>query len=160
MNPEKARGHQSDFASTSVDVDATLRVIANLPAPEGLEERVHAALRKTPRMARVLEWPVHFRSESPWIRTAAAATIAFIVVGGGWGVYSRVQPAKVVAMPPHIMQQGGFSNAGAARTPQTVNGPVLNHPVAQTPAAAHVVQMPAKREQRGATKKPDSVQAK
>jgi hypothetical protein len=46
---------------------------------------------------------------------------------GGWGVYSRVQPAqspKVIAMPQRVNTPGGFSNAGAMRTPQTLNGPV------------------------------------
>jgi hypothetical protein len=62
------------------------------------------------------------------MRSAAAAAIVFVVVGGGWGVYSRVQQpqaAKVITMPARVAAPGGFSNAGAMRTPNTLNGPVV-----------------------------------
>jgi hypothetical protein len=104
--------------------EATLRLIASLPAPAGLEERVHAALRRAPRGGRVLAWPSI--SQSGWMRTAAAAAIVFVVAGGGWGVYTRVeqgQPAKVIVMPPRMAGPGGFSSAGAMRTPQTLTRP-------------------------------------
>jgi hypothetical protein len=64
--------------------EATLRLIAQLPAPEGLEDRVQAQLRVAPRRARVLSWPAVLRSDSQWMRSAAAAAIVFVVVGGGW----------------------------------------------------------------------------
>ncbi len=110
----------------------TLRMIASLPTPEGLEDRVHKALRAAPRTGRVLVWPagmrsrISFRSNS--IRTAAAAAIVFVVVGGGWGVYSRVQlgqSGKVVVMPAPVTNTGGFSGAGAIRTPETLPGPKI-----------------------------------
>ncbi len=108
----------------------TLRLIAGLPAPAGLEERVHKALRAAPRSGRVLAWPAGFRArtvmENHWMRAAAAAAIVFVVVGGGWGVYSRVQPGpagKVIVMPQRAPSSGGFGGAGAIRTPQTLPGP-------------------------------------
>ena len=108
----------------------TLRLIAGLPVPAGLEERVHKALRAAPRSGRILAWPARFRAktalESNWMRAAAAAAIVFVVVGGGWGVYSRVQPGpagKVVVMPQRMPSSGGFSGAGAIRTPVTIPGP-------------------------------------
>ncbi|MGB6691985.1 MAG: hypothetical protein WBE76_29435 [Terracidiphilus sp.] len=148
MNPHENVGNKPVPCSTSPDADATLRLIAGLPAPEGLEDRVHARLRSAPRTGRVLEWPGTFRAESAWMRSAAAAAIAFVVVGGGWGVYSRVQPAKVIAMPPHLASPGGFTNAGAMRTPQTLNRPVLAPPSAHAGTAAktpQVVQIPARK---------------
>jgi len=151
MNPNEPNenvGKESVPCSISPDADATLRLIAGLPAPEGLEDRVHARLRSAPRSARIIEWPSRFRVESPWMRSAAAAAIAFVVVGGGWGVYSRVQPAKVIAMPPHLAAPGGFSNAGAMRTPQTLNRPVLAPPAAHSAGTAKttpVVEMPARK---------------
>ena len=115
--------------------EETLRLIAGLAAPAGLEDRVHAALRAAPRRGRVLAWPSNLRlkmvPESNWMRTAAAAAIVFVVVGGGWGVYTRVQPgqpAKVIAMPPRMPAAGGFSGAGAIRTPQTLPGPAAPQP--------------------------------
>jgi hypothetical protein len=111
--------------------EETLRLIAHLPAPQGLEDRVHAALHSRPRRGRMLSWPSVPRLESNWMRSAAAAAIVFVVAGGGWGIYSRVQQpqAKVIVMPLHVATQGGFSSAGAMRTPNTLNGPVLAHPV-------------------------------
>lgn len=154
MNRDETKIQPSAPCSGSPDVDATLRLIASVPAPEGLADRVHARLRSAPRAARILHWPANFITDSSWMRSAAAAAIAFVVVGGGWGVYSRVQPNKVIAMPPHVAAPGGFSNAGAMRTPQTVNGPVLEHRAnvpaapAAVPAKApapQVIEMPARK---------------
>ncbi len=142
MKPDENVGNKSVPCSHPQDFDSTLHLVANLPAPEGLEDRVRARLHSAPRPARILEWPAALRSDSAWMRSAAAAAIAFVVVGGGWGVYSRVQPNKVIAMPPHVAAPGGFSNAGAMRTPQTVNGPVLEHP-ANAPAAPATPSSPA-----------------
>ena len=110
----------------------TLRLIAGLPAPAGLEERVRKALQAAPRSGRVLAWPARLRAksvmESNWMRAAAAAAIVFVVVGGGWGVYSRVQPGpagKVIVMPQRMPSSGGFSGAGAIRTPETLPGPKI-----------------------------------
>jgi hypothetical protein len=137
MNPQS----QNPIANGGavVDAEATLRLIAALPAPAGLEDRVHAALgsaaRQTRKPGRVLAWSVPTGSGGPssgWMRSAAAAAIAFVVAGGGWGVYSRVQtlqPARLIPMPAQVAAPGGFAGAGAIRTPQTLNGPVLTHPV-------------------------------
>lgn len=118
--------------------EETLRIIAALPAPAGLEDRVQQALRKGPGRARVLSWPLSRQrwAQSGIARGAAAAAIVFVVVGVGWGVYSRVRPyqAPRVIVMPHVAAPGGFSSAGAMRTPQTLNRPVLAHPV--VPAAA------------------------
>jgi hypothetical protein len=120
--------------SVSGSAEATLRLIAKLPAPAGLEDRVHAGLlsslsvhpHATQRTARVLSWPATARAGSSWMRSAAAAAIVFVVAGGGWGIYSRVQQpqsAKVIVLP-HGSAPGEFTNAGAMRTPKTLNGPV------------------------------------
>ena len=134
----------------------TLRLIAQLPAPEGIEDRVRAELRAAPRRARVLSWPAALRSDSPWMRSAAAAAIVFVVAGGGWGVYARVQQpqlARVIVMPPRVAAPGSFSSAAAIRTPNTLNGPVVANPVTVKPVTettpAQVVQKPVKRVQPG-----------
>jgi hypothetical protein len=121
-------------APNSDSGEDTLRLIAGLPAPAGLEERVHKALRAAPHelrgSGRVLAWPARFRAkialESNWMRAAAAAAIVFVVVGGGWGVYSRMQPGpagNVIVMPQLVPSSGGISGAGAIRVPATIPGP-------------------------------------
>jgi hypothetical protein len=151
-----------ESGAANAEVDVTLRLIASLPAPEGLEDRVHGALRSghvsARGSARVIELPVRWKTDgswsgnrnSPFLRGAAAAAIAFAVVGGGWGVYSRVQTAKVIPMPSQ--QQHGFSNAGAKHTPQTLNGPTIHH----AQPAPHVVEMPARNKQSAATGDPST----
>ena len=117
--------------SASATGEESLRLIASLPAPAGLEDRVHAALRNAPPSSRVLAWPTALKPQSNWMRTAAAAAIVFVVAGGGWGVYTRVEQnhaAKVVVMPPRIAEPGGFAGAGAKRTPQTLPGPTVTLP--------------------------------
>ncbi len=129
------------------EAEETLRIVAGLPAPRGLEERVQRALSEAPPSARIpapiLTWPL---SRERWMqsgiaRGAAAAAIVLVVGGGGWGVYARVHPIqapRMIAMP-RVVTPGGFSSAGAMRTPQTLNGTVLAHPVTQ-PMAQLVVQ--------------------
>ncbi len=145
---------QNSDQNTSA-AEITLRLVANLPAPEGLEQRVKTGLRVAQQSGRVLHWPsagegggwMHGKA----VRAAAAAAIVFVVAGGGWGVYSRVKPAeqpKVIAMPQRVVGAGGFSSANAIRTPQTLNGPVLTHPVTDVSktgdSGAKIVPMPKK----------------
>jgi hypothetical protein len=146
------------MASESVltPAEETLRLIANLPAPEGLEDRVHAALNAMPRRSRVLAWPRALRAESGWMRGAAAAAIVFVVAGGGWGVYTRVelnQPAKAIVMPTRMPNAGGFSGAGAMRTPLTLPGPTAPQPVKisreASPAKAKAAKKPVARRKTG-----------
>jgi len=139
-NPQNPLASESFSGSVSSSAEETLRLIASLPAPAGLEDRVHAALRSArnrpfvvagvTRSGRVLAWPKALGVQNDWVRTAAAAAIVFVVAGGGWGVYTHVQnvqnsePAKVIVMPRGL-QPGGFSGAGAMRLPQTLAGPTL-----------------------------------
>ncbi len=107
--------------------EETLRLIAELPAPEGLEARVVAALRRAPRTGRLLAWPAALRLEGGWMRAAAAAAIVAVVAGGGWGVVRLGQPGQAAGgnvVMPHLAAPGGFSTGGAMRTPQTLHGPV------------------------------------
>ena len=134
-NPVEAQFSDDSELSSA---ESTLRLIATLPAPEGLEDRVQAALQAAPRAGRVLAWPAALRPDSDWLRSAAAAAIVLVVAGGGWGIYSHVQPGgpeRGVAAPMRVVAPAGFSSAGAMRTPQTLTGPVVAHPAtAQKPA--------------------------
>jgi len=114
----------------------TLRLIAGLPVPQGLEDRVHARLRTVPQTAGLLHWPIAplmgYRIHSTAFRTAAAAAIVCVVAGGGWQIFSHVQTApqpNAIVQPARIGNSGSFSNAGAMRTPDTLDRPVLKHPL-------------------------------
>jgi hypothetical protein len=128
-------------AAAPGSIEATLHLVAHPPIPEGLEDRVRdrvrdrvsATLEAAPGQGKVLTWPSAAEPARlpDWMRAAAAAAIVFVVAGGGWGVYSRVEqvrPANVVVMPSRGAGSGAFSSAGAVRTPQSVKGPVLVHP--------------------------------
>ncbi len=123
-------------------LDDTLRLVASVPVPEGLEDRVHVALRAAPRGARILAWPTAMRPQAAWLgsgwaRTAAAAAIVFVVAGGGWGVYLHLphSASKVVTMPAP-QKTGGFSSTGAIRTPDSIKGPLISAPVTAAPVTA------------------------
>jgi len=145
MNPSGENSNAGAGASGSFE--ETLRLVARLAPPEGLEERVQAGLKAAPASsgARILAWPVEKRIEgfwlgSSWVRSAAAAAIVAVVIGGSWSVYSRVQsiqPVRAVTVPLHFYSQGGFSSAGAMRTPQTLNGPTVTHPALAAPKPTH-----------------------
>jgi hypothetical protein len=136
--PDQKAFSKNDGAS---EPEATLRLIASLPAPEGLEDRVHAALQAASRRARVLAWPGAPAGE--WMRAAAAAAIVFVVAGGGWGIYAHVQPVRAVQgiAGPRVAAPGGFSEGGAVRRPQTLVGPTVKP---QSPAVTPVKKLPAK----------------
>ncbi|MGO9776171.1 MAG: hypothetical protein ACLQGT_15830 [Terracidiphilus sp.] len=150
---------------TSSPAEETLRLIARLSAPEGLEERVQTGLRAashtTLGRVRILQWPVALRLDNAWMqsslaRMAAAAAIVAVVVGGGWGVISRVQPAqpaRAIAIPPRASAQGSFSSAGAMRTPQTLNGPVVAQTATATQTGKPAGKTPARHGKPSATKK-------
>lgn len=123
----RANGSDSQASSDAAlkSLDATLHLLATLPAPAGLEDRVFAGMVAVPRKARVLEWPQPLYSRD-WVRGIAAAAIVLVVGGGGWGLYSHVkpgEPAQVVTGPRTTFQPGGFSSAEMIRRPQTLNGP-------------------------------------
>jgi hypothetical protein len=124
------------------EAEATLRLIASLPAPDGLEGRVHSGLRSAPRSPRILAWPgvsplAGGSMASGWLRGAAAAAIVFVVAGGGWGIYSRVQPGQPAhgVAGPRMAAPGSFSQTGVVRRPLTLEGPAIPAPVkAVTPS--------------------------
>jgi hypothetical protein len=128
---------ENELRAPATEAEKTLRLVASLPAPEGLAGRVQDGLRAAPR-ARLLAWPTALVPGawimSPALRGAAAAAIVCIVAGGGWRIYSHVQApaaptARIVVMPARVGSQGAFSNAGAMRTPDTLAKPVLTHAV-------------------------------
>ena len=127
MNFLNASGSNTN-TDTVREAEATLRLIASLPAPSGLEDRVITGLRAAPRTARVLNFSGLLNPTGNWLRAAAAAAIAFVVIGGGWSIYSRVQPGGVAATVPQAGHSNGFSNAGAVRVPQTLRAPVVTDP--------------------------------
>jgi hypothetical protein len=118
-----------EMQKTGAGAEETLRLIARIAVPEGLEDRVHARLLAEPRQARILAWP----GSSGWMRSAAAAAIVFVVAGGGWRIYSRVQPGmpgRPIVVSPHVGAGGAFSEAGVVRRPLTLQGPVVKHTAA------------------------------
>jgi len=124
-----------DRSAGALAEEETLGIIAMLPAPAGLEDRIKAGIHSAPRRGMVIAWP--FESPRNWIhstgmRVAAAAAIVVAVAGGGWGVYSHIQVAPVPSafVDPQLPNGAGrFSTAGAMHVPQTVEGPIVASPV-------------------------------
>ena len=165
-SPQNGYFADADPQHSANSGEDTLRLIASLPAPEGLADRVQAGLRNPPQAGRVLRWPSPLRPLDGWMRSgmargAAAAAIVCVVAGGGWTVYSRVSPAstaKVVEMRPGVgANGGGFAPAGAKRVPETLQGPVLSHPVASPPDQPAVESRPAQSPHAAAPRKKKTV---
>ena len=134
MKPTQVNGRPEAGA----EVEATLKLVAGLAAPEGLSERMKAGLRTAaPAKGRVLPWPaVQPASRGGWMRIAAAAALLAVMAGAGWNAYRWVTPAPEARTAPATVRpavQGGFSAAGAMRTPQTLVGPTALVEAATTP---------------------------
>ena len=133
---------QNDRNEPLQRAEETLRLIASLPAPDGLADRVQAKLRSEPRafsLGRPLTLTPGGWMYSPVLRGAAAAAIVCLVAGGGWRIYSHIQLAPIgpsSVAPARIGTGGGFSSAGAMRTPDNLNGPVLTHAIVPKPQSA------------------------
>jgi hypothetical protein len=122
------------------NAEETLRLLATLPVPEDLVDRVQARLAAAPPRSFLSGWSLFGRNGwmfspvfSQGLRGCAAAAIVLLVAGGGFAISSHVQPspsAKVIEMPARVGNSGGFSNASAMRTPETLKGPVLVNPAA------------------------------
>lgn len=128
--------NDADRNAGVTDAEETLRLIAALPAPEGVAERVKHRLHAAPRKSGVISWPtsatgVHW-TQLAAMRAAAAAAIVVAVAGGAWGVYTHIQiapePAAVAAPQRVDGGGGGLSTAGAVRKPKTLEGPVIAAP--------------------------------
>lgn len=156
---------QEDFDRNAgaIEAEKTLRLIATLPAPEGIEERVKSRLRAAPRQARVISWPAASSLRDRWIptsaiRAAAAAAIVIVVAGGGWEVYSHIRVAAqptAVTVPQSISGQSGLSAAGTRRVPQTLEGPMIASPVmVKQKTNSHPAANPSGHTKAASTKKP------
>jgi hypothetical protein len=141
-----------DGHATGGSGEETLRLIARLPAPEGLENRVKAGLRSSPATGRMVMWRDFVRPAGGWmysslVRGAAAAAIVCVVAGGGWRIYSHVQPAPAANAVVPVSTGNGFSNANAVRVPETLDRPVLKHPAPEVnvveKAPAEIKSVPA-----------------
>jgi len=116
------------------EAEKTLRLLARVTPPEGLEDRMMAGVRRAPRRAAVLAWPR--TGVSGWMRSAAAAAIVFVVAGGGWSVYSHVQPRPLTGglRSAIVVSPGSFRTGGDVKVPTTLNRPTVAEPVVAKPA--------------------------
>ena len=129
--------------------EETLRLIASIPAPEGLSDRVKERLRAAPDAGRIVTWRGPLISPRGWMytsvaRAAAAAAIVCVVAGGGWRIYSHVQPrsANAIETPPRSVQPSrGFSTSGATRLPGTLDPPVLRQTLRPVPEVNSIPQI-------------------
>ena len=118
-------------------VDESLRLLSQVELPAGLEDRLRAGLRLAvtePGSARILSWPTKtgkrvVRSMA-WRRAAAAIFLAAAILGCAWSVLWQQKSRSASIQQNHPMVRplpaGGFSNAGAMRTPKTLDGPIAN----------------------------------
>jgi hypothetical protein len=123
------------------DAFATLRAVAQLPAGEGLEERVKAGVSQRlraglPVAAGHEEFGARGWMHSAAMRGLAAAAIVLVVVGGGWGAarYGRRPATPQAVGVPRVAAPGEFSNSGAMRTPQTLTQPKVPNQNHDSPA--------------------------
>ena len=70
------------------------------------------------------------------MHAVAATAIVAVVVGGCWIVSSHLpaQSSMAVTAPLREVAPGDFSSAGAKRTPQTLDRPLVTAPVVAPPA--------------------------
>ncbi|HEX4322666.1 MAG TPA: hypothetical protein VHZ52_17255 [Acidobacteriaceae bacterium] len=129
------------------EAEETLRLVAELPEPAQLTERVHR------RIADAQVMPERRGFWSLWLpaqrfQFAAAAALAIAVAGSMWSVYhghpqagtAKQSPAPVQSTPPSA---GHFDSAGAVRVPPTLKPIQVPQGSKKKPAASHAKTKPS-----------------
>jgi hypothetical protein len=101
------------------EAEGTLRLVAQLPPPRELADRVHH------RLAAERANPVRRSFWSLWMpaqrfQFAAAAALALAVAGSTWGVYHSKNGGHPVIPAPQAAPNSGFGTDGAVRVPPTL----------------------------------------
>lgn len=101
----------------SFDPENTLRVLANLPPPSGLNDRVHRNLQGRQNEAQPKR--VWFNSQPAMrLQFVAGAILLVALAGGSWNLYRTSH--RAITAPPHIASPGSFGGAGAVTVPKTL----------------------------------------
>jgi hypothetical protein len=103
------------------EAEETLRLVATMPPPAELTDRVHQRLAMEKDSApRRSFWSLWMPAQR--FQFAAAAVLVVAVAGSTWSVYHTNRGSKIVAPVPHAVDSGGgFGTAGAERVPPTLN---------------------------------------
>jgi len=153
-NPKQEIGHEAGY-----EADETLRLLAGLPEPDGLTDRVHRRLALAQNAQAMPErrgfWSLWMPARR--LQFAGAALLALAVAGSMWSVY-RSHPstngqaaggqAGVHAVPAAAGQGSspasgdGFHSAGAERVPPTLHPIKVPPAPKKKPAAAHAKPSP------------------
>jgi hypothetical protein len=119
--------YNSEFENKS-QAEETLRLLAELPPPAYLRDRVHGRLAmEQAKPARRGFWSLWMPAQR--LQYAAAALLVVAVAGSTWSVYrAHPQGAAKVGTPTQAApvlrpaaSAGGFGSAGAERVPPTLN---------------------------------------
>ena len=140
--------------TTGSDAEETLRLLAKLPPPAELTERVHRRIAEAQAMS---ESQMYKRGGfwSLWLpaqrfQFAAAAVLAIAVAGSMWSVYHRHPGAGAAKQNPSPAPQQSapasashFDNAGAVRVPPTLKPIPAPQISRKKPAASHAKSKPS-----------------
>jgi hypothetical protein len=128
-NPDPNSDQTLNFAS-KIEAEETLRLIAQLPAPESLIDRIHARVRH--QMAVENTTPARRGFWSLWspgqrLQFAGAAALVLAFAGSMWTI-NHTHPAGAptssvpqAITPSQATPNSGFVGAKASRQPATLN---------------------------------------
>jgi hypothetical protein len=138
--------YQSDTHHESgSEAEETLRLLARLPAPEGLNDRIHSRLEMTTRPARrsflASIWSLWMPAQR--LQFAGAALLVLAVAGSTWSVYHTSNRAGNVTPVPPAGPSTSFGSAGAERVPQTLKPIKVPPPPTKKTGPTHTTQKPS-----------------
>jgi len=159
QNPNSANPLNEVSERTSSEAEHTLRLVAALPPPVELTDRVHRRLSHAQAsLPRRGFWALWMPAQR--LQFAGAAVLAVVFAGSAWSVFhakggatGQVPAAHDTASPvsPVSPTAGGFGTAGTERRPSTLT-PIKAPPAPKKkPSASHAA---TKR-----TPKPDAAQS-
>lgn len=114
----------SNYPQASGDPEATLRLLAQLPPPEGLADRVHRNLAAAPDPAPAPRfWSLWLPAHR--LQFAGAAVLVTAMAASSWTILESrrpTSPAAKTAVPGTAADSGrsAFSSADAERHPATL----------------------------------------
>ncbi len=122
--------NEFDRNASAINAEETLRLIASLPAPEGIEDRVKSGLHAAPRQASVISWPLSSANGARWtqcLSDAGGRCGCDCVCRGGRGVgsvfaYPAGAAPTAVAAPQRIDGRGWSLSCRGQAHPQDAGG--------------------------------------
>jgi len=159
QNTQNGLNNPNPLPQTVHEAEETLRLLATLPPPTGLEDRVHQRIDSQIRAEQFAPLPRSIWSlwkPAHRLQFAGAAVLVLALVGSTWRVYHTKNGAVVIQPAPQTgspaTPTSNFGTAGAEGHPSTLTPIKVPPAPKKKPSATHAGNKPSPKKLANASK--------